>query len=319
MRIVVIGGSGHIGTYLIPRLIRAGHHVINVSRNKSRPYQADPVWSQVEQVYADRASEEVQGRFGSLIKALEPDVVIDMICFTLDSAEQLVESLEGHIQHFISCGTIWVHGPSAVVPATENQPRNPFGEYGIQKARIERYLLEKARKDGFPATVLHPGHIVGPGWVPLNPSGHFNPDVFAKLANGEEILIPNIGMETIHHVHADDLAQCFFKAIYCWNDAVGESFHIVSPAAVTLRGYAEEAASWFGRSANIKYVPWKEFEASVSKQDSEATWDHIAHSPNCSIEKAISKLDYKPRYSSFEAVRESVEWLILNDRIKVNN
>ena len=35
MRIVVIGGSGHLGTYLVPRLVGAGHEVINVSRAPS--------------------------------------------------------------------------------------------------------------------------------------------------------------------------------------------------------------------------------------------------------------------------------------------
>jgi nucleoside-diphosphate-sugar epimerase len=40
------------------------------------------------------------------------------------------------------------------------------------------------------------------------------------------------------------------------------------------------------------------------------TWDHIAHSPNCSIAKARKLLGYEPRYSSLEAVRESLDWLI---------
>ncbi len=38
MRIVVIGGSGHIGTYLIPMLVERGHEVINVTRGQSQPY-----------------------------------------------------------------------------------------------------------------------------------------------------------------------------------------------------------------------------------------------------------------------------------------
>ena len=29
MRIVVIGGSGHIGSFLVPRLVRAGHEVVS--------------------------------------------------------------------------------------------------------------------------------------------------------------------------------------------------------------------------------------------------------------------------------------------------
>jgi nucleoside-diphosphate-sugar epimerase len=40
------------------------------------------------------------------------------------------------------------------------------------------------------------------------------------------------------------------------------------------------------------------------------TWDHIAHSPNCSIAKARTLLGYEPRYTSLQAVREAVDWLI---------
>jgi nucleoside-diphosphate-sugar epimerase len=233
-----------------------------------------------------------------------------MICFTLDSAQQLVEALRDQVQHFLSCGTIWVHGPSVEVPTLETQPRRPFGDYGIQKAAIEAYLLDQARRHGFPATILHPGHIVGPGWVPLNPAGNFNPQVFTQLAHGEELLLPNLGMETVHHVHADDVAQIFDKAIAHWSQAVGESFHVVSPAALTLRGYSEAVAAWFGRSPRLRYLPWDEWRSTVSADDAAATWDHIAHSPNCSIAKAQSLLDYRPRYSSLQGVLEAVAWLI---------
>ena len=121
---------------------------------------------------------------------------------------------------------MWVHGPSVEVPTTEEQPRRPFGEYGCRKAEIEAYLLREARRNGFPATVLHPGHIVGPGWAPLNPAGHFNPRVFEDLAEGREVCLPNLGMETVHHVHADDVAQAFERAMANWSAAVGESFHV---------------------------------------------------------------------------------------------
>ena len=125
-------------------------------------------------------------------------------------------------------------GPAPKCPPTRRSPRAPFGDYGIHKAAIEAYLLAEARRSGFPATILHPGHIVGPGWAPLNPAGHFNPQVFAQLARGEELALPNLGMETVHHVHADDVAQAFMLALENWSNAVGESFHVVSPAALTL-------------------------------------------------------------------------------------
>ena len=310
MRIVVIGGSGHIGTYLVPRLVAAGHEVISISRGDREPYQSHAAWRSIQQIRIDRAQAERSGSFGRQIADLRAEVVIDLICFTLDSAQHLVEELRGKIQHFLHCGTVWVHGPSVIVPTTEEQPRRPFGEYGIQKAAIEQYLLGESRQFGFPATILHPGHIVGPGWNPLNPAGHFDPTVFDRLAKGEELALPNLGLETVHHVHADDVAQSFYQALINRSTAIGESFHVVSPAALTLRGYAEEVAAWFGRKAVLRFLPWEEWKQTVTNEDAAATWDHIAHSPNCSINKARRLIEYHPRYSSLEAVKESVDWLM---------
>jgi len=315
MKVVVIGGTGHIGTYLIPRLVNAGHQVISVSRKQREPYQPHASWQHVTQVTIDRTEAEEKGNFGDQIRDITADVVIDLICFKPESARLLVDALRGQVQHFLHCGTIWVHGPSEQVPTDESHPRKPFGEYGIDKVAIEAYLLAEARQNGFPATVLHPGHIVGPGWIPLNPAGHFNPEVFRVLARGEPLVLPNLGLETVHHVHADDVAQGFFQALNHWNSAVGESFHIVSAKALTLRGYAEAMSKWFGQEPNLQYLPWDEWRKQVNENDATATWDHIAHSPNCSIAKAQQILGYQPRYTSLQAIQEAVDWLIQNDNL----
>jgi nucleoside-diphosphate-sugar epimerase len=223
-RVVVIGGSGHIGTYLVPRLVSAGFEVVSVSRGQRPPYQPHGAWKFVRTVTLSREAEESGDAFGRKIRELRPDIVIDMICFTEASARHLVDALRGQVRHFLHTGTIWVHGPSVEVPTTEMQARRPFGEYGIAKAQIEAYLIEMARKESFPATIIHPGHIVGPGWAPLNPAGHFNPNVFTMLAKSEELLLPNFGLETVHHVHADDVAQMFMCAIAHWSGSVGGFF-----------------------------------------------------------------------------------------------
>ncbi|HEX2623391.1 MAG TPA: NAD-dependent epimerase/dehydratase family protein [Phototrophicaceae bacterium] len=317
MRVVIIGGSGHVGTYLVPMLVERGYEVINITRGQKQPYLPHAAWQKVRQIEADREQEDRDNIFGERILELHPDVVIDMICFTETSARQIVKALRGQVRHFLHCGTVWIYGHSTEVPATENQPRHPFGEYGIQKAAIEAYLLEEARQNRFPATMLHPGHIVGPGYAPLNPAGHFNPEVFARLARGEELALPNLGLETVHHVHASDVAQAFLKAMDHWSTSVGENFHVVSPAALTLRGYAEAISAWFGREAKLSFLPWQTWRETVTPEEANATWDHIAHSPNASICKAERLLGYQPRYTSLQAVYESVQWLIDYEKIKI--
>ena len=317
MKIVVIGGTGHIGTFLVPRLVLAGHAVTVITRGNREPYQAHPAWKDVRKVTLDRSKSEQDGTFGTSIRDLKADVVMDLLCFTLPSAQQLVEALRGEIQLFAHCGTVWVRGWGAEVPAREEHPRNPLSDYGIQKNQIEAYLLDQARRTGFPATALHPGHIVGPGWLPVGPTACHDPEAIGRCIRGEPIILPNLGMETIHHVHADDVAAAFQNTLSHWNAAIGEGFFIVSPSAMTLRGYAEGLAGRFGHQANLSFLPFEDWKHTLPADLVEGGVAHTLHCTNASIGKATALIDYHPRYSSLDAVEESVRWLIANGQVRV--
>jgi nucleoside-diphosphate-sugar epimerase len=238
---VVIGATGHVGTYLIPRLVALGHEVAAISRRQREPYLPHPAWSKVASIALDAEEPGMAAK----VADLKPDAVIDMICFTESRARALVEALRG-VKHFLSCGTIWVHGHSTVVPATEDLPRRPFGSYGLQKAAIETYLLEEHRRSGFPATVLHPGHIVGTGHVPVNPAatrtGGLRETGRAARSSRSQPR-PRDPPPRPRRRRRPGLRARAREA----GASVGESFHVVSPAAVTLRGFAEAVAEWFGK------------------------------------------------------------------------
>ncbi|HEU5023116.1 MAG TPA: NAD-dependent epimerase/dehydratase family protein [Bryobacteraceae bacterium] len=303
MRVAVIGGTGHIGTYLIPRLVDAGFETISISRGVRQPYVESAAWRLVERIVLDRDIPQ----FETAVASLGAGAVIDLTCYTPESAHRMVEALRGRNTRLLHCGTIWVHGMSVEVPTTEDCPRLPISDYGKRKARIESFLLEQSGlEDGVPSVVIHPGHLVGQGWIPLNPAANFNPRVFRDLAAGREIALPNFGRETLHHVHAADVAQCFVRALTHWIDAEGKSFHAVSRGALTMAGYAEAVASWYGHQARIRFLSWEEWRATVTEREAEIAWDHIARSPHCSIARAQALLGYEPRYTSLEAIQEAL-------------
>ena len=294
MRIVVIGGSGHIGTFLIPRLVGAGHDVVNISRGQRSSYLDDPTWQQVRHVTADRAVEDRDGTFPNRVAGLQPDVVIDLICFTLDSATALVERLRVETGQLLYCGSIWRHGPSLKVPITEDNGAQPIGEYGIAKAATVQMLQEETRSGGLVTTSLHPGHIVGPGWHPIGPLGNIDPGVWQKLSAGQPIDVPGIGAEFMHHVHADDVAHAFEAAVAHRDAASGEDFNIVAPSALNVRGYAQIAASWFGQTADLRSVTWDAFRRSTTEETFESSWGHLVRNHYFSIDKARTLLRYTP-------------------------
>ena len=264
MRIVVIGGSGHVGSFLVPRLVRAGHDVVNLTRGARAHYVNDDAWSEVEQIQVDRAVDDAAGRFGQRVATLEADVVVDMICFTPESAAALVEALRGHSGHLIHCGTIWRYGLSLKQPMREDDTSPPFGEYGTQK-------------------------------------------------------VPGLGAELMHHVHADDVAQAFQLAVEQRDAASGESFNVVAPSALTVRGFLEIAAGWFGQTARIRSVSWAEFRSGTTAAYADSSWQHLSRSQYASIEKARTRLGYTPAYEPEAAVLDGIRWLTDHDRLQVAN
>ena len=79
-----------------------------------------------------------------------------------------------------------------------------------------------------------------------------------------------------------------------------------------MRNYAVEAAAWFGRDANLAFLPWSEWVTGVSERDAAITHDHVTHSPCASIEKARSRLGLEPKYTAVGAAKEAVGWLVKN-------
>jgi nucleoside-diphosphate-sugar epimerase len=317
MRIVVIGGSGHIGTFLVPRLVRAGHQVVSVSRGQRSSYVDDPAWQQVERVVADRDAEDRAGTFARRVADLRPDAVVDLICFTLDSATALVDGLRGATGHLLHCGSIWRWGPSTRVPISEDTGTAAVGGYGTAKAAIAAMLHEETASGGLVTTALHPGHIVGPGWHPIGPLGNTDPSVWHRLSAGLPLDVPGIGTEFMHHVHADDVAQAFAAAVEHRDAAAGEEFAVVAPTALNVRGYAEIAASWFGQTADLHPVTWEEFRRGSDPEAATTSWEHLFRNQCFSIDKARTRLGYAPRFQPEDAVLESVRLLVEQGRLDV--
>jgi nucleoside-diphosphate-sugar epimerase len=300
----------------VPRLVRGGHEVIAMSRGTREPYHASPQWNSVTRVTVDREAEDAEGAFGAHVTSLRPDVVIDLVCFTAASAQQLVDALRPSRPLLLHCGTIWVHGPALRVPLTEDEPRTAYGEYGKGKAEIESLLHRETLAGGVPAVVLHPGHISGPGWPVITPAGNTDPVVWTNLATGRPLALPDHGLGILHHVHADDVAQAFERAL-ARPAAIGASFHVVAEQAMTLRGLAAGVAGWFGREPALEFVDWAEFERRAGAEHAEATREHTFRSITASIAQAREVLGYTPRYSSLDALHEALSWLVANGQADV--
>lgn len=317
MKIVVVGGSGHIGTFLVPRLVRAGHEVVSMTRSGRNRYVASPEWKQVAHVAVDREQQDAEGTFGRTVLAQQPDAVIDLLCFTLESANALVEALRGEVGHLLHCGSLFRYGPTIKYPIHEGGGTEAIDEYGRQKEAIARMLIAETVDGGLTTTSIHPGHIVGPGWLPINPLGNTDVTAWHRISSGTPLRVPSQGGDTMHHVHADDVAQLFQLAVENREAAAGQDFHAVAPSALTVRGYTAIVGGWFGEPGEIEPITWDQFRKETTAAFAQHSWDHLHRSHYLSIDKPKRLLGYDPAYEPEQAVQESIRWLIENDQLDV--
>lgn len=313
---VVIGGSGHIGTYLIPELYERGYDITVISRGNTGTYNPElPVWDKIKRVKCDRLKMAAEGKFGTMVAEMKPDLIFDTVSYTRETMEELcnpimADSKLSEKTKIVQIGSIWVYGYKVESPVEESHVHNAICDYGRGKTDIEVYLRELSEAGKLNTTVLHPGHISGEGWYPINPQANFNETVYADIIAGKELLLPNDGNATIHHVHAADIAGLTMAVLDNPDASCGQAFNATSKHAVTLRGFAERLYEHFGHEPKLLYLPYEEFAKKISPEDAADTFDHIRRSPNCSMEKAEKLLGFVPKYSSIDTVISALNYKI---------
>ncbi len=303
MKIVVIGASGHVGSYLVKELINEGHEVYALMRGNRLPYgYEENIWEKVKIVNISR-EELYQTDF---IEQVNADVICDLIAFDLNGVKKIVSKIKNNA-FYVQIGSIWMYENKEYVPVDEEHPKNALQEYGKQKGLIEEFLLSKVKNGELRATVIHPGHVSGKEWQPINSQGNLDFNVFKKIKNGEKIVLPYDGLSTLQHIHSYDLAKIIIASINKQEFANGQAFIAVARKAMTLRAITEKLFYYFDKEPNIEYLEWREFKDRVGDNNALDTLDHISHSPCCTPNKVENVLGVDIKYSIMDIYYEYIE------------
>uniref|UniRef100_A0A7V3YKJ2 NAD-dependent epimerase/dehydratase family protein n=1 Tax=Candidatus Caldatribacterium californiense TaxID=1454726 RepID=A0A7V3YKJ2_9BACT len=314
-RVLVIGGTGHIGSYLVPRLVAAGYEVWVFSRGTTKPYPLSPLWSRVHLIPGDRERDEKQGTLGEHIRTIRPHAIIDLIAFEPESAQALLEVLRGSNVHLLVCTTAWVYGKTRVIPTPEDAPRLPENDYARKKVLIEDILFAASKKGELKLTVIRPTHITGPGKTFVTPFGDHNPQTLQKILNGEEIILLDGGFSTLHHVHPQDVAELFFEALEHPETSLGEAFNCGARYAMTFFGLGEFIATSFGQPFRFRPMSLEEYTERFGYPEEAAL--HVRQGCCVLMQKARELLGFVPRYTPEGAVLEAMHDLIARGVLEV--
>ena len=201
MRILLIGGNGFIGRYLMAALKRQGHAVAVFHRGTS----ATP--DDVEEILGDR--QQLAGRAQDL-KRFAPDVVIDLVISSGQQAEELMNIFRGGTRRVIMLSSIDVYRAVGISNGTESGPlqelllteeselRRKLNPYPPAQMQMLRKIFAWVTDDydkipaervvmndhDLPGTVLRLPMIYGP----RDPLHRFYP-VVKRIADGRRYII----------------------------------------------------------------------------------------------------------------------------------
>ena len=300
MKVIVFGGTGWVGHHIVKAFHKAGHDVTICSRGQKDTY-LDDLPEGLERVQADKNAE------GDVARVFERpcDVVVDSV-----PTEQSIDNITacaGSLKRYVHCSSTGGYAPLPFLPGDEAMPYEHFMGGWKQKAVVDAKVLDLHRGQGFPATVIRPCYITGPGLLPLDNVGGRREDFIPDILEGNALDLPNDGQALLQPIHVEDLANAFLLAAL-EPGSVGQVYNICLDKAVTIQRYVEITAKALGRDARINLMGvdaiLEKHGESVSERGLRFFATHMCYD----ISRAKEDLGYRPKHTTQQAIEETALW-----------
>jgi UDP-glucose 4-epimerase len=223
VRVLLTGGAGFIGSYLVGLLLQGGHEVavvddLSTGRRENVPkgaqfYEAD-IRSGCAEIFRDFEPEALCHQAAQMDvrrSVKEPD--FDAEVNVLGTVRLLQNCTEHGVEKVVFASTGGaVYGEQQVLPAPEDHPLYPVSPYGVSKLACERYMHYYNVQFGLPYVALRYANVYGPGQNPHPEAGVVA--IFCdNLARGRSSTIYGGGEQTRDYVYVEDVARANILAL----------------------------------------------------------------------------------------------------------
>lgn len=259
-RVVVTGGAGFLGRYVVERLAASGCRNLFVPRSKEYDLtQADQVGKMYEDFRPDMVIHlaAVVGGIGA--NQVNPG----KFCFdNLIMGAQLLEygRLSG-LKKFVAVGTVCSYPKHCRVPFRESDiwegyPEETNAPYGLAKKMILVQGQAYRQQYGLNSIYLLPANLYGPGDNFDPTSSHVIPALIKKCcdavdAGQDEITVWGDGSASREFLYAADAAEGIVRAAECYDE--GEPVNLGTGREVRIKELVTMIAGLTGYAGRIRW------------------------------------------------------------------
>jgi nucleoside-diphosphate-sugar epimerase len=204
MRVLVTGGAGFIGSYLVPRLLDSGMEVV-VFDLSAEPAALAPLRDRITYVRGDLGSQEdlyramlahrPEGVFhlGAILAGPCEENPILGFKVNFSSTHTLLDASAAlNVKRFFMVSSISVFGRDVTEPVKDEAVKNPETIYGQTKLASEHLMLWYARRRGLDTRALRFTWVFGPGRT-TGITALYSSLILDAMVKGTPLTIPNPG------------------------------------------------------------------------------------------------------------------------------
>lgn len=302
--ILVTGGAGFIGSWVVDELISDGHFVV-VLDDLSGGYMenVNPRCVFVKGSINDK------DLVNNIIKEYKIDYVYHLAAYAAEGLSHFIRhfnyrnnllgsinlinaSINGGVKRFLFTSSMAVYGSNAP-PMGESQRPSPEDPYGVSKLAVEQDLKCASELFDLDYVIIRPHNVFG-----------IRQNIYDRYRNVIGIFMNQImhkqaptifgdGKQTRAFSNIRDVAPCIADALFT-NKALGEIINVGAKQAYSVNDVALMVCRAMGSKKKPVHIP-----ARYEVKD--------AH---CTIEKSVRLLNYHTTVSLEEGIKEMADWAL---------
>jgi UDP-glucose 4-epimerase len=303
-RVLVTGGAGFIGSFVVDQLRSAGHEAVIFDVRHSPHHERDEVPTVIGDVLDyDSVREAARGCHAIAHLAAAADV--GEVAKEPESAERLnargtfnvlEAAREEGVSRVIYASTIWVYSEAEGF-VDEDVPLHPPAHlYTATKLAGELYCRAYSELFGLDTTILRFGIPYGPRARPAA----VVPSFVRRALGGEPLSIAGTGDQTRRFVYVEDLAEGVVRALA--PVAANRTYNLVGSEDVSIRQIADTVRSLVG-DVEIEHTPGRAGDFNSGAE--------------ISGERAARELGWHPETDFREGVSRYIAWQRRQDLVPV--